>query len=110
MTTEVVGTLTHADAPDRGNAPHSAPQPACVYHTLQYTYENILCGCYACGAITRGWANPRDTAFTGGYVGDLPKNMIYKYHSGFIPETEVSQIHPRFTKLVSYEEYCRRDK
>jgi hypothetical protein len=35
MGTKVVGTLTHADAPQRGNAPHSAPHPACFYHTLQ---------------------------------------------------------------------------
>jgi hypothetical protein len=35
MGTEVVGTLTHADAPHRGNVPHSAPRPACVYHALQ---------------------------------------------------------------------------
>jgi hypothetical protein len=30
MGTEVVGTLTHADAPQWGNAPH----PACVYHAF----------------------------------------------------------------------------
>jgi hypothetical protein len=30
-----VGTLTHADAPQRGNTPHNAPHPACVYHALQ---------------------------------------------------------------------------
>jgi hypothetical protein len=35
MGTEVVGTLTHADAPQRGNDPHSAPRPACVSHALQ---------------------------------------------------------------------------
>jgi hypothetical protein len=51
MGTEIVGTLTHADAPQQGNAPHSAPHPACVYYALQYTYEIIFCGCYACGPI-----------------------------------------------------------
>jgi hypothetical protein len=35
MSTEVEGTLTRADAPQRGNAPHSAPHPACVYPALQ---------------------------------------------------------------------------
>jgi hypothetical protein len=30
MGTEVVGTLTHADAP-----PRMTPRPACVYHALQ---------------------------------------------------------------------------
>jgi hypothetical protein len=35
MGTEVVGTLTHADAPQRGNAQHSTPHPAYVYHALQ---------------------------------------------------------------------------
>jgi hypothetical protein len=35
MGTELVGTLTHADAPQRGNASHSAPYPVCVYHALQ---------------------------------------------------------------------------
>jgi hypothetical protein len=34
MGTEVVGTLTHAGAPQRSNAPHSAPHPACVYNAL----------------------------------------------------------------------------
>jgi hypothetical protein len=32
---EVVATLTHADAPHRGNALHRAPRSACVYHALQ---------------------------------------------------------------------------
>jgi hypothetical protein len=35
MGTEVLGTLTHADAPHQGNAPHSAPHPQCVYNALQ---------------------------------------------------------------------------
>jgi hypothetical protein len=35
MGTEVVGTLTHADAPHRGNAPYSAPRPAFVCHAFQ---------------------------------------------------------------------------
>jgi hypothetical protein len=32
---EVVGTLSHADALHRGNAPHSTLRPECVYHALQ---------------------------------------------------------------------------
>jgi hypothetical protein len=35
MNIEVVGTLTHAEDPRRGNAPHSAPRPACVYYAFQ---------------------------------------------------------------------------
>jgi hypothetical protein len=65
MDTEVVGTLTHADAPQRDNATHSTPHRAWVYRALynNYTYENIPCGCYACGSIPRAWANPRDTKY-----------------------------------------------
>jgi hypothetical protein len=61
MGTELVGTLMHANALQRGNAPHSASHPAYVYHALQYTYEIILCGSNACGPIPRAWANPHDT-------------------------------------------------
>jgi hypothetical protein len=35
MGTEVVGSLMHADASHRGNAPHSTPRPTCVYPALQ---------------------------------------------------------------------------
>jgi hypothetical protein len=48
MGSEVVGTLTHADAPHQET--HSAIVPR-AFITLynRYTYEIILCGCYACG-------------------------------------------------------------
>jgi hypothetical protein len=49
LVNEVEGTLTHADAPQRGNAPH----PACVYHFTIDTHEIILSECYACGPIPR---------------------------------------------------------
>jgi hypothetical protein len=45
MGTEVVSTLTHADAPQQGNAPHSvrsAPRPACVYHALQQIHMKLF--------------------------------------------------------------------
>jgi hypothetical protein len=35
MGTEVVRAFTHADAPHRGYAPHSAQRPVCIYHALQ---------------------------------------------------------------------------
>jgi hypothetical protein len=50
MGTEVVGTLTHAGEPQRGNAPHSVPHPACVYHALQYHIQKL---CFA-GATHAG--------------------------------------------------------
>jgi hypothetical protein len=46
MGTEVVGVLTHADAPQQGNIPRTA------LITI-HKYEIILCGCYACGPIPR---------------------------------------------------------
>jgi hypothetical protein len=61
MGTEAVGTLTHADAPQQGDAPYIAPHPVCKYHLQRYTYEIILCGCYACGSIPHAWANSCDT-------------------------------------------------
>jgi hypothetical protein len=61
MNIEAVSTLTHSDVPHRRNA----SRPACAYHALQYeiieyTYEIILCGCYARGPNPHAWANPRD--------------------------------------------------
>jgi hypothetical protein len=53
MGTELVGTLTHADASHRGNAQDSAPH-AFITLCNKYTYEIMLCGCYAYGP------NPRD--------------------------------------------------
>jgi hypothetical protein len=54
MGAEIVGTLTPAGATHRGKAPHSAPFPR-AFVTLynRFTYEIILCGCYACGPKPR---------------------------------------------------------
>jgi hypothetical protein len=43
MATEVVGKLTHADAPQRGNAPHGIPHAFITLYNI-YTYEIILAG------------------------------------------------------------------
>jgi hypothetical protein len=44
--TEVEGTLTHADAPHRGNSPHSAPRAFVMLYN-RFTYEIILCVTHA---------------------------------------------------------------
>jgi hypothetical protein len=55
MGTEVVGTLTHRTG--------VTPRVPHAFLTLnnRFTYERILCGCYACGPNPRAWKNPRDT-------------------------------------------------
>jgi hypothetical protein len=42
MSTEVAGTLTHADTPQRDNVLHSAPHPACVYQASINTHMKLL--------------------------------------------------------------------
>jgi hypothetical protein len=42
--TEVVGTLTHADAPHQGNAPHSTSRSIChsvKFHAADYTQFRV---------------------------------------------------------------------
>jgi hypothetical protein len=42
--TEVIGTLTHADAPQRGNAPHSALHPALSRFTIDTHMKLFFAG------------------------------------------------------------------
>jgi hypothetical protein len=76
MGTEVVGTLTHADTPHRGHAPHRAHVPR-AFITLynRFTYEIILCGCYACESNPRAW--PNLTAEKRNFVSfNLPLHVV----------------------------------
>jgi hypothetical protein len=48
--------------PRTGVKPRTSRVPyALITLYNKYTYEIILCGCYACGPSPRAYANPRDT-------------------------------------------------
>jgi hypothetical protein len=68
MDTEVLGMFTDADAPHRGDAPHSVPHAFMTIHNY-YTSEIILCVCYACGTNSRDTKNvPSEVGTTCFYI------------------------------------------